>query len=110
MLHTIRQLVDDDARWRAILRGLTTTFRHRTVTGARDRGLHRAASAGLDLRRVFAQYLTTTKVPEFEYRVERGTPDLSLGRSGDGVCDAGAGPDPGHGTTVDPADGGSGSG
>ena len=41
VLHTIRQLVDDDAKWRAILRGLTRTFRHRTVTGRRDRGLHR---------------------------------------------------------------------
>ena len=34
MLHTIRQLVDDDSRWRGILRGLNTTFRHQTVTGA----------------------------------------------------------------------------
>src|SRR5688500_5953320 len=31
MLHTIRQIVGDDARWRGILRGLNTEFRHRIV-------------------------------------------------------------------------------
>ena len=29
-------------------------------------------AAGLNLRPVFAQYFTTTNVPELEYRVERG--------------------------------------
>jgi hypothetical protein len=72
VLHTIRQLVDDDARWRAILRGLTRTFRHRTVTGAEiEEYLGRAS--GLALRQVFAQYLTTTSVPELQYRVDHGT-------------------------------------
>ncbi|HEY7635025.1 MAG TPA: glycoside hydrolase family 47 protein [Gemmatimonadales bacterium] len=71
VLHTIRQLVDDDAKWLAILRGLTQTFRHRTVTGAEIEDYIGRAS-GLDLRQVFAQYLTTPKVPELEYRVEHG--------------------------------------
>jgi len=72
VLHTIRQLVDDDTRWLAILRGLTRTFRHRTVTGAEVEEYIGRAS-GLDLGRVFAQYLTTTNVPELEYRIEGGT-------------------------------------
>ena len=29
--------------------------------------------AGVDLSRVFEQYLTTTMVPEFDYKVENGT-------------------------------------
>ena len=33
MLHTIRQIVDDDEKWRGILRGLNQTFWHQTVTG-----------------------------------------------------------------------------
>ena len=33
MLHTIRQIVNDDEKWRAILRGLNKTFWHQTVTG-----------------------------------------------------------------------------
>lgn len=72
MLHTIRQLVNDDARWRGILRGLNRTFRHRVVTGAEVQR-YLAAQAGLDLSKVFEQYLTTTQVPAFEYRIEGGT-------------------------------------
>ena len=31
MLHTIRQVVNDDEKWRQILRGLNKTFYHQTV-------------------------------------------------------------------------------
>ena len=32
MLHTMRQIVNDDAKWKSILRGLNSTFYHQTVT------------------------------------------------------------------------------
>jgi aminopeptidase N len=68
MLHTIRQLVADDAKWREMLRGLNRTFRHQTVTGAEVQAWM-SAQAGMDLSKVFAQYLTTIQVPALEYRV-----------------------------------------
>jgi aminopeptidase N len=72
MLHTIRQIVDDDAKWRAILRGLATTYRHRIVTGAQvERYI--SEHAGVDLAPVFAQYLTTTEIPVLEYRITGDT-------------------------------------
>lgn len=46
VLHTIRQLVGDDARWNAILLGLTRTFRHRLVTGAEIEDYIGRASGG----------------------------------------------------------------
>ena len=67
MLHMIRQLVDDDARWRAILRGIQSTFGRRTVTGAEVQA-YMSRRAGMDLGPVFAQYLGTTQVPTLEYR------------------------------------------
>ena len=69
MLHTIRQVVGDDARWVGILRGLNTAFRHRIVTGRQVRD-YIGARAGTGLDRVFEQYLTTTRLPVFEYRLE----------------------------------------
>jgi aminopeptidase N len=72
MLHTIRAILDDDAKWRGILRGLNHTFRHQTVT-SRQVEDYISREAGIDLSRVFAQYLTTTMIPEFQYRVERDT-------------------------------------
>ncbi|HEX5385204.1 MAG TPA: M1 family metallopeptidase [Gemmatimonadales bacterium] len=72
MLHTIRQLVGNDSTWRAVLRGLNQTFRHRVVTG-RQVEEYMSAHTGVDLSRVFAQYLTTTKVPTLEYRLSGDT-------------------------------------
>ena len=79
MLLTIRTIIDDDATWRDILRGLNKTFYHQTVTGRQVED-YISREAGIDLSKVFAQYLTTTQIPVFEYRVqvaERGGGMLS---------------------------------
>jgi aminopeptidase N len=69
MLHTIRRIIDDDERWVGILRGLNSEFRHRIVTGKQVRD-YISAQAGIHLDKVFEQYLTTTRIPVFEYRLE----------------------------------------
>ncbi len=68
MLHTIRQIVGNDEKWRGILRGLNSTFRHQTVTGRQVQD-YISHQAGTDLSKVFEQYLTTIKVPVLEYRI-----------------------------------------
>ncbi len=68
MLHTIRQVIDNDSTWRSILRGLNTEFRHRIVTGTQVED-YISARAGTDLHPIFDQYLTTTRLPVFEYRL-----------------------------------------
>jgi aminopeptidase N len=72
MLHTIRQIVGDDEKWRQILRGLNSTFRHQTVTGMQVRD-YISRRAGIDFSKVFQQYLETTMVPVLEYRVDGQT-------------------------------------
>lgn len=69
MLHTIRQLVDDDARWRGILRGLNKTFWHRTVSGKQIEH-YLSSRTGINLSKVFDQYLRTTKLPALEYKLQ----------------------------------------
>ncbi len=71
MLHTLRQVVDNDVKWRRLLRGLNSTFRHRTVT-TQEIEDHIAAETGLDLGAFFDQYLRTTDVPLLEYRITGG--------------------------------------
>jgi aminopeptidase N len=71
MLHTIRQVVNDDEKWRGILRGLQSTFWHKTVT-AEQVETYMSRQAGVDLSKVFQQYLTTTQVPVLEYRASNG--------------------------------------
>jgi aminopeptidase N len=72
MLHTIRQLVEDDGKWKDILRGLNRTFRHRTVTGQQVRD-YISRESGIDLSQVFQQYLETTMVPTLEFTLHDGT-------------------------------------
>ena len=69
MLHTIRQLVDDDTRWRGILRGLNKTYWHQTVTGKQVED-YISRQSGLTLNKVFDQYLRTPKIPVLEYKLE----------------------------------------
>jgi aminopeptidase N len=68
MLHEMRQIVNDDEKWRGILRGLNQTFRHQTVTGRQVEDYINAQS-GINFDKVFEQYLTTTKIPVLEYRI-----------------------------------------
>jgi aminopeptidase N len=69
MLHTIRQIVNDDDKWRSILTGLNSDFWHQTVTTKQVEG-YISQKAGIDLSKVFDQYLRTTKIPVFEYRID----------------------------------------
>jgi aminopeptidase N len=72
MLHAIRQIIGDDAKWRTILRGLNQTFWHQTVTGKQVQE-YISRQAGIDLSKVFQQYLTTTQVPVLEYAIADST-------------------------------------
>jgi aminopeptidase N len=72
MLHTIRQLVNDDVRWRRVLRGINSAFRRRTVSSKEIEG-YMSRHTRLDLARVFDQYLRTTMIPVLEYKIEGGT-------------------------------------
>jgi aminopeptidase N len=72
LLHTLRQLVDDDALWRSILTGLNREFRHATVSSAQVEA-YVSGRAGLDLSRVFDQYLRHADIPTLEYRLRGGT-------------------------------------
>ncbi|MEP6474666.1 MAG: M1 family metallopeptidase, partial [Gemmatimonadota bacterium] len=69
MLHTIRQVINDDRKWRRILRGLNLTFWHQTVTGQQVQD-YISRESGIDLSKVFTQYLTTVMIPVFEYKVD----------------------------------------
>ncbi|MEG3659724.1 M1 family metallopeptidase [Arenibacter palladensis] len=68
MLHTIRQLVDDDEKWRTILRGLNKEFYHQTVT-TKQIEEYISNTSGIDLTQFFDQYLRNAKIPMLEYQV-----------------------------------------
>lgn len=69
ILHTLRQLIENDKKWRNILRGLNKTFYHQTVTTAQVEE-YISKESGIDLKEFWNQYLRTTKVPKVEFSVE----------------------------------------
>ncbi|GAA4274823.1 M1 family metallopeptidase [Aquimarina gracilis] len=71
MLHTLRQLIGDDKKWRSILRGLNKTFYHQTVTSKQIED-YICQETKIDLTHFFDQYLRTTKIPTLEYSFKGG--------------------------------------
>jgi len=69
MLHTIRQVIDNDALFKSILRGLNKDFYHKTVT-TREVEQYMTQKSKKDLSKIFDQYLRTTQIPELQYKKE----------------------------------------
>lgn len=72
MLHTIRNVINDDAKWLSILHGLQTDFWHQTVTTQQVES-YISTKAGIDLSKVFDQYLRTTQIPLLKYSINGKT-------------------------------------
>ena len=71
MLHTIRQIIDDDAKWRGILRNLNFDFYHLTVNGSLVES-YISQHADRNFQKVFDQYLRDVRIPVLKYRISKG--------------------------------------
>lgn len=67
MLHNIRQIMENDEAFRQLLRGLNKTFYHQTVT-TKEIEDYMSQVVGMNLDKVFDQYLRHTTIPTLEYR------------------------------------------
>lgn len=67
LIHTIRQIMADDAKFREILRGLNIEFYQHTVTTKQVEN-YISQQSGKDLSKVFDQYLRNTKIPVLEFK------------------------------------------
>ena len=70
ILHTLRQLIDNDQKWRNILRGLNKDFYHQTVT-SHEVESYISEKSGIDLTRFWEQYLRTTLIPDLQYTIQQ---------------------------------------
>ncbi len=69
MLHLIRQVINNDEKFRQILIGLNKDFYHQTVTTEQIEN-YISKKSKIDFSGVFDQYLRTTRVPVLEYKLE----------------------------------------
>lgn len=70
MLHTLRQIIKDDKKWRQILRKMNTTFYHQTVTTKQIENFL-SEEIGINLTCFFNQYLRDVRIPILEYQFEK---------------------------------------
>ena len=71
MIHTMRQIINNDEKFRNILRGLNKTFYHQTVTSKQVEDYINKES-GINFSKVFDQYLRTVHIPVLEYKKVKG--------------------------------------
>ena len=72
MLHTLRQLIDNDEKWRLILRKMNAEFYHQTVTTKQIEDFL-SKETGFNLNPFFDQYLRAINIPTLEHMIENKT-------------------------------------
>ena len=69
ILHTLRQIADNDEKWRQILRGLNSEFYHQTVTTSQIEN-YISQNMKMNLNPFFNQYLRDNRIPTLQYSIE----------------------------------------
>ena len=68
LLHMTRVLIDDDQKWRRILRGLNHEFGLKTTT-TEDVIRYINSASGKDFSKIYDQYLRYAQIPVLEYQI-----------------------------------------
>jgi aminopeptidase N len=69
ILHTLRQIANDDEKWRQVLRGLNKEFYHQTVTTTQVEN-YISKKMKMDLKPFFDQYLRDVRIPVLEHYMD----------------------------------------
>jgi len=77
MLHTLRNLIEDDELWFDIIKGIANDFKYQTVDGQVIIDYINEKS-GKDFTVFFSQYLKSKKIPEFQYKFQKEGKNITL--------------------------------
>jgi aminopeptidase N len=76
MIHIIRKVINDDEKFRKILRGMNEVFWHQTVTTQQIEN-YIIQQSGIDFQKSFDQYLRTTQIPQLEFYMSKDKKKIS---------------------------------
>ncbi len=68
IVHMIRQVMDNDEKFRVLLRDINQTFYHKTVS-SKELEEFICKKTNIDFMPLFNQYLRTTQIPRLEYKL-----------------------------------------
>lgn len=77
LLHTFRNVLDDDKQWFQLLRDIQSHFRYQTLS-SEELVAYVCQQTGKDYRPLFDQYLKHTNIPTFEYTLHQQGASLQL--------------------------------
>lgn len=83
VIHMIRQLIDDDEKFRLILREVSSNFYHKIITTKAFED-YLILRTGRNLQPVFDQYLRTTKIPRLEYKLTKNKLEFKYSNCNEG--------------------------
>lgn len=75
LLHTIRNVINNDAKFRNILRGLNKTYYHQIVTSKQVED-YISKESGVNFSKIFDQFLRTVQIPVLEYAISENQKSL----------------------------------
>lgn len=84
MIHMLRQMIDNDEKFRNILRKMNSLFYHTTITGKTVEEFWEKET-GLSLKPFFQQYIRSTQIPTLEYKQSGNTIEYRLTNATDGL-------------------------
>lgn len=70
VVQMIRQVINDDEKFRLLLRDMNQTFYHKTVS-SKELETFIIEKTGIDFTSMFDQYLRTTQIPTLEYKIKK---------------------------------------
>ncbi|PZR23517.1 MAG: hypothetical protein DI535_23850 [Citrobacter freundii] len=77
MLHTLRNVIDDDQKWFDLLKGLQSRFRYQTVS-TDDIVSYISKTLKKDYQPFFDQYLRHSAIPELQVKLKEAGKDLEI--------------------------------
>ena len=84
MLHTLRNLINNDVEWFSILKGISNDFKYKVIDGI-DIMEYINDKVDFDLTTFFNQYLKNSKIPVLEYKLHKQGREYVLLYRWDGV-------------------------
>lgn len=69
LIHMTRTIIDDDKKWREILRGMNSEFGLKTCT-SKDIVDYISQKSGIEFKSIYSQYLRSIYIPILEYKTQ----------------------------------------
>ena len=77
MLHTLRNIINDDNLWFDILKDISIKYKHQTIDGQQVID-YIDSRTKIDLKYFFKQYLENKNIPILEYRIQKKGRNFTL--------------------------------